>query len=55
MSQLETSHLFSLPVQDFASPLYVANQNGHSGVVDILVKAGAVVNQVCTEVCYFSL
>ena len=55
MSQLEMSHLFSLTVQNIASPLYVANQNGHSDVVDILVKAGADVNQACTEVCYFDI
>ena len=32
------------------NPLYVASQEGHTDVVDILVKAGADVNQATTEV-----
>ena len=30
--------------------MYVASQNGHYEVVDMLVKAGADVNQACTTV-----
>ena len=42
---------FSLTVQDGLSPLYVASQEGYSEVVDVLVKAGADVNQAGTKVC----
>ena len=45
------SHLFNLTVQGGFSPVYVASQNGHTDVVDVLVKAGADVNQVTTKVC----
>ena len=41
---------YSLTVQDGASPLYVASQEGHSGVVDILLEAGADVHLTTTEV-----
>ena len=41
---------YSLTLQDGASPLYVASQEGHSNVVDILLEAGADVHQACTEV-----
>ncbi|CAI8017377.1 Protein TANC2, partial [Geodia barretti] len=34
-----------------ASPLYVASQEGHSDVVDILLEAGADVHQATTKVC----
>ena len=30
--------------------MYVASGNGHTDVVDVLVKAGADVNQIITEV-----
>ena len=40
-----------LTVQDGLSALYVASQEGHTEVVDVLVKAGADVNQACTKVC----
>ena len=43
---------YSLTVQNGASPLYVASQEGHSGVVDILLKAGADVHQATTKVWY---
>ena len=33
------------PLQDGASPLFIASQEGHSEVVDVLVKNGANVNQ----------
>ena len=49
-------HYFSFTVQNGASPLYVASQEGHSEVVDVLVKAGAYVNQattVCEHISYF--
>ena len=45
----------SFTVQDGASPLYAASQEGHTDVVDILVKAGANVNQANTVVCLFEL
>ena len=32
-------------LQNGASPLYVASQNGHTDIVDVLVKAGADVHQ----------
>ena len=41
----------SLHVQDGLSSLYVASQEGHTEVVDVLVKAGADVNQATTKVC----
>ena len=45
----------SFTVQDGASPLYVASHEGHTDVVDILVKAGADVNQANTVVCLLTL
>ena len=45
----------SFTVQDGFSPLYFASQEGHTDVVDILVKAGADVNQARTMVCLFEL
>ena len=42
---------FSLTVQDGFSPVYVASQKGHTDVVDVLVIAGADVNQATTKVC----
>ena len=33
------------PLQDGASPLFIASQEGHSEVVDVLVKNGADINQ----------
>ena len=41
---------YSLTVQNGASPLYVASQEGHSDVVDILLEAGADVHRTTTEV-----
>jgi ankyrin repeat protein len=35
--------------KDGASPLYMASQEGHSDVVDILLEAGADVHQATTE------
>ena len=49
-SESGMSHPFSLTVQDGLSPLYAASQEGHTEVVDVLVKAGADVNQACTKV-----
>ena len=37
-------------MQDGFSALFVASQEGHTDVVDILVEAGADVNQATTEV-----
>ena len=45
----------SFTVQNGASPLYIASAYGHTDVVDILVKAGADVNQATTVVCLFEL
>ena len=33
------------PLQNEASPLFLASQEGHSEVVDVLVKNGADINQ----------
>ena len=54
---LDTCHSFTytITIQDGASPLYAASQEGHTDVVDILVKAGADVNQATTVVCLFEL
>ena len=39
-------------IQNGFSPLYVASQEGHTDVVDILLRKGADVNQTTTdEVC----
>ena len=43
---------YSLTVQIGVSPLYAASQEGHSDVVDILLKAGADVHQATTKVFY---
>ena len=43
---------YSLTLQDGVSPLYIASQDGHSDVVDILLEAGADVHQAFTEVWY---
>ena len=52
-SRLEVNHTsYSLTVQDGGSPLYVASHEGHSDVVDILLKAGADVHLATTEVWY---
>ena len=46
-----TSMSFS-ELQKGFSPLYVASQEGHTDVVDILLRKGADVNQTATdEVC----
>ena len=46
-----TSMSFS-ELQDGYSPLYVASQEGHTDVIDILLRKGADVNQTTTdEVC----
>ena len=42
--------MLSLTIQDGFTPVYVASGNGHTGVVDILVKAGADINQAVAEV-----
>ena len=34
------------PLQNGASPLFIASQEGHSEVVDVLVKNGADINQL---------
>ena len=47
-------HLF-IVVQDGTTPLYVASQNGHTNVVDVLLRHGADPNlakHVSIEVVY---
>ena len=36
---------FTVYIQDGISPLYVASQEGHTDVVDLLVRAGADIHQ----------
>ena len=45
MPQNESHH-----VQDGASPLFAASQEGHTAVVNILIEAGADVHQAMTTV-----
>ena len=40
-------------VQDGVSPVYVSCDYGHTNVVNVLVKAGADVNQALTKVCHW--
>ena len=40
----------SFTVQDGISSLYVASENGHTDVVDLLVRAGADVHLATTQV-----
>ena len=47
---LNLSISVGLCLQDGASPLYVASWEGHTDVVDILIKAGADIHQA-TKVC----
>ena len=47
---LNLSISVGLCLQDGASPLYVASQEGHTDVVDILIKAGADIHQATTKV-----
>ena len=50
---LQTINNIIFHIQKGCSALYVASQNGHTDVVDILLKKGADVNQTTTndEVC----
>ena len=45
----------SFTVQDGISPLYAASHNGHTDVVDLLVRAGADVHLTTTEVYAYIL
>ena len=45
----------SFTVQDGVSPLYFASQNGHTDVVDLLVRAGADVHLTTIEVYSYML
>ena len=50
--------IVSSTTQDGLSPLYVASQEGHTDIVDILLKHGADPNLACTVwglVCSFHL
>ena len=47
--------LMCFTVQAGVSPLYVASQNGHTDVVDLLVRAGADVHLATSEVYHFSV
>ena len=42
--------VLSLTVQNGFSPLYMASEYGHTEIVDLLVRAGADVNQATTKV-----
>ena len=44
------SHFVLLTPQGGFTPVYVASQEGHTEVVDVLVRAGADVHQATTEV-----
>ena len=48
---LNLSISVGLCLQDGASPLYAASQEGYTDVVDILIKAGADIHQATTKVC----
>ena len=41
-------------VQDGLSPVYAASQKGHTGVVDLLVQAGADIHLATTDEVYVS-
>ena len=45
-----SASLMALVLQDGYSPLFTASINGHSEVVNTLIKAGANINQ-CVKVC----
>ena len=45
LSQKATGYKKCISVQDDISPLYVASQEGHTDVVDILLRSGADVHQ----------
>ena len=55
---LQHKYLFSLSyftfVQDGYSPVYVASQEGHTEVVDVLVQAGADIHLITTEEVHVS-
>ena len=48
---LNLSISVGLCLQNGASPLFIASEEGHTDVVDILIKAGADIHQATTEVC----
>ena len=50
---LNLSISVGLCLQNGVSPLYIASEEGHTDVVDILIKAGADIHQAKTEVCIF--
>ena len=45
------AHNYISVIQTGSTPLYIASQQGHTDVVDTLIKAGASVNQA-HRVCY---
>ena len=45
-----SDNLLLFSTQDGLSPVFVASQGGHTEVVDLLVKAGADIHLVSTEV-----
>ena len=47
--------LKNLFLQGGFSPLYVASQEGHTDVVDILLKSGADVHQTIIKVCIYAV
>ena len=50
ISATQISFSFLTSVQDGFSPVFVASQNGHTEVVDLLVQAGADIHLATTEV-----
>ena len=50
---LQNNVNFLITAQGGYSPLYVASQNGHTEVVDILLNSGADVHQANTTVSHF--
>ena len=51
---MQHKYLFSVsfltPMQNGISPVYAASKNGHTEVVDLLVQAGANIDQATTKV-----
>ena len=47
--------MYHLTVQGSFTPIFVASYEGHTDVVDVLVKAGADVNQAMAKVLYNKL
>ena len=44
--------LFWITIQDQCTPLHIASHNGHSSIVEVLIKAEADVNAVAVVSCF---